>query len=115
MRTVRRLFFIGGLLALGLIASSTGVGPKAPAGAGTVELIRNVEYGQGGERALKLHILRPKTPPKETMPALVWIHGGGWLAGNKDSGIPLLSRFANRGYFCASIEYRFSTEAVFPA
>jgi acetyl esterase/lipase len=62
-----------------------------------------------------MHILRPKTTPKETMPVLVWIHGGGWQAGSRDSGIGILALFVGRGYFCASIEYRLSKEAVFPA
>lgn len=81
----------------------------------TVELLKDVEYGKGGERALKLHILRPKTAPKDAMPVLVWIHGGGWQGGSKDSGIGRLAKYAERGYCCASIEYRFSKEAVFPA
>ncbi|MBL8795109.1 MAG: alpha/beta hydrolase [Planctomycetia bacterium] len=89
---------------------------QQPAGLpATVELLRDVEYGKGGDRALKLHILRPKSAPKEAMPVLVWIHGGGWQAGSKDSGLGRLVKYAERGYFCASIEYRFSKEAVFPA
>ncbi len=80
-----------------------------------VELIRDVEYGTGGGRPLKMHVLRPKSPPKDAMPVVVWIHGGAWRAGNKDSGIGNLARFARRGYFCASIEYRLSQEAIFPA
>ncbi|OAI47511.1 hypothetical protein AYO44_09365 [Planctomycetaceae bacterium SCGC AG-212-F19] len=115
MRTLRRLFLIGGLLALGCTGLSDSAAQKVPQLPDTVELVRDLEYGKGGDRALKLHILRPKSAPKEAMPVLVWIHGGGWQAGNKDSGIRLLTRFAERGYFCASIEYRFSQEAVFPA
>ena len=51
---------------------------------------------------------------QDPMPVLVWIHGGGWQAGNKEGGIQKLAPFAERGYFCASIEYRLSGEAVFP-
>lgn len=80
-----------------------------------VELIKDVEYGRGGERALKLHVLRPKALPQEPMPVLVWIHGGGWQGGNKDSGIGRLAAYAQRGYFCATIEYRLSGEATFPS
>jgi acetyl esterase/lipase len=80
-----------------------------------VELLRDVEFGIGGGRPLKLHIIRPKAPPKEAMPVLVWIHGGGWESGDKDSGVGRLAPFAARGYLCASIEYRLSKEAIFPA
>ena len=66
-----------------------------------VELLRDVDYGTGGSRPLKMHILRPRVAPKDAMPVLVWIHGGGWSGGNKESGIGLLSPYANRGYFCA--------------
>lgn len=78
-------------------------------------LQRDVEYGKGGDRPLKMHILRPKVQPKEAMPVLVWVHGGGWRNGSRESGIPRLTAFAQRGYFCASIEYRLTGEAKFPA
>jgi acetyl esterase/lipase len=80
-----------------------------------VEFIQDVEYGKGGEKTLKLDILRPKQPPAEPMPVVVYIHGGAWKGGNK-AGMPgLCNRLAQQGYFCASVEYRFSQEAVFPA
>jgi acetyl esterase/lipase len=85
---------------------------KAPDG---VEWLKDVEYGRGGERPLKMHILRPAKTPREAMPVLVWIHGGGWQGGNKESGLGRLAPYAQRGYFCATIEYRLSGEAVFPA
>jgi acetyl esterase/lipase len=80
-----------------------------------VELLRDVEYGTGGGRALKLHVLRPKAPASVPMPVVVWVHGGGWSGGNRDGGIGRLAPLAQKGYFCASIEYRLSGEAPFPA
>jgi acetyl esterase/lipase len=80
-----------------------------------IEIVRDVEYGTGGGRPLKMHILRPKTLPAGPMPILVWIHGGAWLGGNKDGGIFQLIPFVQRGCFCATIEYRLSQEAKFPA
>jgi acetyl esterase/lipase len=114
MRIAFRLLLVGALAA-GLMGVPQGSAQKAFQVPDSVELLRDVEYGKGGDRPLKMHILRPKTTPKEAMPVLVWIHGGGWQAGSKDSGIGRLSPYAQRGYFCASIEYRFSSEAVFPA
>ena len=46
-------------------------------------------------------------------PLLIWIHGGGWSAGSK-AGMPYLHQLP-RGYVAASIEYRFSQKATFPA
>ena len=49
-------------------------------------------------------------------PVVVWIHGGGWREGNKvlPAGAPQFGLLA-RGYALASINYRFSSEATFPA
>jgi acetyl esterase/lipase len=86
-----------------------------------VELLRDVEFGKAGARTLRMHILRPRTPPRDPMPTLVYIHGGGWVSDStngihrKESAIKHLIPFARAGFCCASIEYRLSTEAVFPA
>lgn len=86
--------------------------PPLPAG---VEVVRDVEYGTGGGRPLRMHLVRPQSPPPDPMPVVVYIHGGAWRAGNRDAGVPPLARLAQRGYFGASIEYRLSQEAKFPA
>jgi acetyl esterase/lipase len=80
-----------------------------------VEVVSGVEFGKGGERPLKLDIVRPRNLPAEPMPVVIWVHGGGWRGGGSRGGISRLTSFAQRGYFCASIEYRVSGEAVFPA
>jgi len=47
------------------------------------------------------------------MPAVIYIHGGGWIGGSYKGG-PLL-HLAQTGYFAASIEYRLSNVAKWPA
>jgi acetyl esterase/lipase len=89
--------------------------PRVPAIPDDIGHLRDVVYGKGGDRDLKMDILRPKTAPDNPMPVLVWIHGGGWRAGNKSTGIAKLIPFAQAGYFCATVEYRLSQEALFPA
>ena len=111
-----------GSVALGCLLAILTAGPaaaqkkqppfKVPEG---LELTRDVTYGTGGGRPLKMHLLRAKTPAGEPMPVIVWIHGGGWQKGTRDGGLPKLVAFAGKGYFCASIEYRLSGEATFPA
>jgi acetyl esterase/lipase len=77
------------------------------------ELIRNIEYGQGGGHALLLDIYRPLEPVATPAPAIIWMHGGGWSMGDKyPSGVTFL---AEAGFFCVSINYRLSGEAYFPA
>jgi acetyl esterase/lipase len=80
-----------------------------------VEVIRDIEYARAGGTRLLLDLYLPsaaktaKTPPA----LLVWIHGGGWRSGTKDR-CPLAHQAA-RGYAVASVEYRLSPVAPFPA
>ena len=47
------------------------------------------------------------------MPVIVWVHGGAWLAGSKEQ-CPAV-RFVRKGYAAASVNYRLSQHAKFPA
>ncbi|MES1021715.1 alpha/beta hydrolase [Gloeocapsa sp. BRSZ] len=76
--------------------------------------LQDIEFTQTQERALKMDILHPKISAK-LMPVLVWIHGGAWREGDRRQGLKYLVSFAHQGFFCASIEYRLSHEAIFPA
>ncbi len=46
-------------------------------------------------------------------PTIVWVHGGAWRAGSKDN-VPVL-HWRTRGFAVASVDYRLSPEAPFPA
>lgn len=84
--------------------------PKLPAG---FVAEYDVKYVLDGDAAQVLDIYYPEDKTATPRPLLVWIHGGGWSGGSK-AGMPYLSRLAD-GYVVASIEYRFSQKAVFPA
>lgn len=73
---------------------------------------RDVEYAKVGGKALLLDVFVPKGVKQP--PLLVWIHGGGWSGGSKGNGGGLLF-MTSRGYAVASINYRLSHEAIFPA
>ena len=83
--------------------------PPTPQG---VKALRDLEYAGAGGKALKLDLYLPEKSDRP-LPLIVWIHGGAWRAGNK-GGCPAL-RFVDRGYAAASIDYRLSQEAIFPA
>lgn len=73
-------------------------------------LVRDVEYARVGDTSLKLDLYLPENP----QPALiVYVHGGAWRAGTKNE-MPL-GGLVVKGFAVASVEYRLSTEAVFPA
>lgn len=76
---------------------------------------RNVVFNQsdvdaGGSR-LKLDVYEPLDPPApgERRPAVLQIHGGGWVIGSKDEqGIPLLNHLASCGWVGFNANYRLS-------
>lgn len=49
----------------------------------------------------------------ESPPLIMWIHGGGWKGGTRKNC--KLRWAVSHGYAVASIEYRLSDEAIFPA
>jgi len=73
---------------------------------------RDIAYVPGGGNSQSLDLFIPGNPTKP-LPVVVWIHGGAWKAGDKKfcPAMPLL----NRGYAVASLNYRLSQEAIFPA
>jgi acetyl esterase/lipase len=71
----------------------------------------DLEYVPGGHERQRLDLYLPKEG--ELFPLIVWVHGGAWRAGSKDS-CPALS-FVREGYAVASINYRLSQHAIFPA
>ncbi len=89
--------------------------PKAPAvvlPAG-VEAVFDVEYTKVADKSLRLDVYRPRDA-KAPLPLVVWIHGGAWVAGSKDDPHLALG-LVSHGYVVASINYRLSFEAIFPA
>jgi len=74
---------------------------------------RDLQYVPGGEEAQRLDLYLPEQPGAQPWPLVVWIHGGGWRGGSK-AGCPALGMVA-KGYAVASVEYRFSQKALFPA
>jgi acetyl esterase/lipase len=81
-----------------------------------VNVKTNVEYGKAGEVSLKLDVIEPKAKSDKPRPCLVWIHGGGWQAGNKSSGLGRLSSLVASGdYVGVSVGYRLTDVASWPA
>ena len=70
---------------------------------------------------LKKHLLDIYIPPnaKTALPLIIWVHGGAWMTNDKHADMGYMKNtvrsFIDSGYALASIDYRFSTDAVFPA
>ena len=82
-----------------------------------VEVIRNISYAAHPKRNL-LDIYRAADAPRspEGAPVVLYIHGGGWIIGDKEQqGKPMLLHLARRGYVCVSINYRLGRRDRWPA
>jgi acetyl esterase/lipase len=72
---------------------------------------KDLAYVPDGHERQKLDVYVP--PGESAKPLIVWVHGGAWKAGSKDRAIAIGA--LNRGYVVASINYRLSQHATFPA
>ncbi len=108
-RTLFMALFLGTCLATILNAANP-FQSRTPAG---VEAHRNIEYIPNGHERHKLDVFTPTDANESVRPLIVWVHGGAWLGGSKDN-CPAV-RFVNRGYVVASINYRLSRHAKYPA
>lgn len=82
-------------------------------GSVATETLRNIEYGRVGNRPLLLDVLQPSGKSATPRPAVIFVHGGSWRHGHRWS--PPTPLLAEQGYFTASIDYRLSSDAIFPA
>jgi len=73
-----------------------------------------VTYARYGDRTLEMDIYRPNDAWGK-LSAVVCIHGGGWANGSRESHGAMAQALASRGYVAATISYRLSGEAKFPA
>ncbi len=106
------------LLTLVLLTAATAFAQPAsqpapyepPAG---VSAIRDIEYVKGGGLSQSLDLYFVNQSHATLRPLIVWIHGGGWMRGDKNPSVAI--NFVQRGYIVASIDYRVSSVAHFPA
>jgi acetyl esterase/lipase len=73
---------------------------------------KDLSYVPNGHPLQKLDLYVPQNT-ETPLPLIIWIHGGGWKGGSKEQ-CPALS-WSGKGFAVASINYRLSQEAKFPA
>ena len=101
------------LLALCFLTSICGLFAQL-AGAGEIEIEKEVEYSNPADQHLKLTLCRPKQI-EGLAPAVVFIHGGGWTAGNRDRWQGACEELARRGFVAVTVTYRLAPAFPFPA
>ncbi|HEX5587741.1 MAG TPA: alpha/beta hydrolase [Acidimicrobiia bacterium] len=71
--------------------------------------------GERGDPDVAIRIFRPTVAPPAPVPAYLWIHGGGYVAGSHDQNqAPLDALVADLGCVAVSVEYRLAPETPYP-
>ncbi len=104
---MKRVHALGLRLLLGVFCAAAALGAEPS----PTRIDRDIEYARVGELTLKLDLHRPSKDSQ--LPLIVWVHGGAWRSGSKES-MPL-GPLVEAGYPVASVDYRLSTQARFPA
>ncbi|MDD9975713.1 MAG: alpha/beta hydrolase [Candidatus Poribacteria bacterium] len=104
---VLMLFFAAATLVLGQRRRAA-ESMKVPEG---VKVYRDIAYVADGHERQKLDLYVPETG--ENLPLIIWIHGGAWRGGDKKNYIR--REYLKAGYAGASLNYRLSQHAIFPA
>lgn len=116
-----------GAIVAGAVGCAGGAPPTTRAAADTAATTRpavaapreareylDLPYVRDGHERQVLDLHLPATPAGAApAPLVVWVHGGGWDAGDKKNSPA--KRLVERGYAVASINYRYSRHAIFPA
>jgi acetyl esterase/lipase len=113
MKSIHCVVLIAGLwagtVALAQVPGGGGAQGQGPA----IKAERNIPYVVNGHRNQVLDIYLPEKPAVKPLPLIIWIHGGAWLGGDQSN--PPVLYLLNKGFAVASIQYRFSQDAIWPA
>ncbi|MEM1297256.1 MAG: alpha/beta hydrolase, partial [Verrucomicrobiota bacterium] len=101
-------------LLLVFVAAEVGMAQNqnGPAVPDTVEKLADLTYKEVDGINLQLDLYRPKVRDAK-LPVVVWVHGGGWKNGSKKKC--KATWLAEKGYAVASINYRLTDVAQWPA
>lgn len=110
-------FGAAAVLGLGLPAAVQAQGSADSAFVGVASgysITPNVTYHRAGGRDLKLDVYRPSAAsgPNAT---LIYIHGGGWTNGSKESSALTLLPYLEMGWTVVNVAYRLADAAHAPA
>lgn len=99
---------IGASLCLSFLMSTTTLA-GAPATTGGPRQLRNIEYSRPGGNSLLLDASLPgETAPA---PAVIIVHGGGWVRGGRRIDVqPLFEPLTQAGFAWFSIDYRLASD-----
>ena len=80
--------------------------PAGPVSFGSVSVQQDVPYGDAGGQKLLLDLYLPAENGSRPRPAIVLIHGGGWVGADKSTMRGMGNFLARTGFVAASVDYR---------
>ncbi|MFN8442608.1 MAG: alpha/beta hydrolase [Caldilineaceae bacterium] len=80
-----------------------------------MQTLRDLAYVTNGHERQKLDLYLPDAG--NNLPLLIWVHGGAFRMGSKEGNEndPVPVHYAEQGYAVASLNYRLSQHAIWPA
>lgn len=95
------------LLSAGFLSACGGGsdGTQAPAAVYSPD----AKYGSGPLQSVTLF-----EPPTASKGLLVWVHGGGWVGGDKDTDLHFFEALLPRGFAVLNVNYRLGPDGAFP-
>ncbi len=75
----------------------------------SIQSVTNVTYGPDAKHTFDVFYPSFTVDPTSNRAAFVYIHGGGFTAGDKSEGTQICKEMARRGYVTATINYRLSS------
>jgi acetyl esterase/lipase len=88
--------------------------PSLPRQAGpAIDTVRDVTYVERADGPLKADIYQPKGDGP--FPAVLVVHGGAWMSGDKGQLAAVAEQLAGKGFVAVAIGYRLAPKHKFPA
>lgn len=110
MRIIFTLIFVSAILATSVIGQTS---PVLLEIADRYWMQPDVAYNKAGGVVTKLDIWYPRDNDKPT-PTLVYIHGGGWIFGQKEGAVYQFLPYLEKGWRVVNVEYRMVSDAYAP-
>jgi acetyl esterase/lipase len=114
-----RLIYLAGifLTAIAFAVCASAQAPTSPfsTDAGARYWVQpDIVYGSANNTPLKLDVWYPNAVKSPT-PTLVYIHGGGWIFGTKETSVLEFLPFLEKGWRVVNVEYRMASNSHAPA
>jgi acetyl esterase/lipase len=107
---------IVGAAATGPVLGQLTDGERAAVLLSRYEVVPNITYTTQSNTDLKLDLyLPPREQGAPPSPAVIVIHGGGWIAGTKEQSQLEALPYLEMGYAAVNVEYRLARSALAPA